>query len=715
MKKLILILLILPVLMFGQLSVVSTLPANNAVNVPLQATISMTFSEALDTNVMNSEEIWFSNIDWESAVSYGYSEDLKTSFGVYNLQPNTTYFIACMYAKALSGATMTSPFVYHFTTGSSFSPHSVSGTLLSGTTGVSPERAIVGLMTESLDHDEGRPNFAGWTNVNNDGSFTVPYISNGTYWPVAAKDVDGDGTISPGNGIDAFAFGDSIVINNASVSNVTMTFFSFEMNVVSTEPANHAVNVPLQATISMTFDQPIDTFAMNSEYLFFTNIDWDDMVSSEYSPDLKTSTAVVNLQPNTSYFIALMHARSQYWARMTEPYVFYFTTGPSFPTPTVSGTVISGTSGVSPEHAVVGLMKRSIFESEGEPEFVAWANVNSNGTFTIPYVSNGTYWPLAAKDVDKDGVINPEQGDAIAFSDSIIVNNASVSGIMLEFIDNTPKTYHQALVIADSMAALHLPADKVLRYVNSWGVDTLGRGLGTWHFWYSGNNDTIVYDVPGSKFEGGIDSTNDPWQVSWVTSHKPLNNHALAAPSSTVIMNTENAGGRDFRNMPVPIEAHGDIEMVLGDHSAGEFHHNVPDTNLIYWSVRYIWEIDYEPWIMNGRKFLCDFSSGAVLLNQTMSVTQKANAPLTFELMQNYPNPFNPTTTITFTVPARGQAVVKVYNMLGQEVATLFNGEAMAGTYTSVHFNASGLASGLYIARLEYGGQMQMKKMMLLK
>ncbi|MHB1049245.1 MAG: Ig-like domain-containing protein [Bacteroidota bacterium] len=715
MKKTLLILLILPVFVAAQFSVVSTLPANNATNVPLQTTISITFSEALDTNVMNSEDIWFSNIDWESTISYGYSEDLKSTFGVYNLQPNTTYFIAFIYAKALSGATITTPFIYYFTTGSSFPSDSVSGTLSAGTTGISLEHAVAGLATGPIGETDGRPEFAGWTNVNANGTFTIPYVSNGTYWPLAVKDVDGNGMIDPSNG-DAIAVGDSIVVNNASVSNVDLTFMSFELNVVSTLPANNAVNVPLQTTLSITFDQALDTMSMDNEGVFFTNINFDDIVSPEFSSDGKTSSAVVNLQPNTSYFFALMYARSTMGAKLTSPFVFYFTTGSSFPTATVSGTVVSGTSGVTPEDAVVGLMKQSIFETEGEPEFVAWANVNSNGTFSIPYVPNGTYWPLAAKDVNKNGVINPDHDrDAIAFADSVVVNNASVSNVILEFIDNTPKTYHQAMLLADSMANLHLPADRVLRYVNTWGVDTLGRGIGTWHFWYTGNDNTVVYDVPGSKFEGGIDSTTDPWQVQWVGNHKPINNHALAAPSPSVIMNTENAGGRDFRMMPVPIEAYGDIEMTLGGHTAGEFFGQVPDTNAIYWNVRYIWEVNYEPWILNGRKFLCDFTTGAILLNQTMSVLQKGNAPMTFELLQNYPNPFNPSTTITFSVPARGHAVLKVFNMLGQEVATLFNGEATAGTYTTARFNAAGFASGLYVARLEYGGRMQMKKMMLLK
>ena len=96
-------------------------------------------------------------------------------------------------------------------------------------------------------------------------------------------------------------------------------------------------------------------------------------------------------------------------------------------------------------------------------------------------------------------------------------------------------------------------------------------------------------------------------------------------------------------------------------------------------------------------------------------VKASAQLPGSFMLSQNYPNPFNPTTNIQFTVPADGRAVLKVFNTLGQEVATLFDGEATTGTYHQVQFNASNLASGIYFSRLEFDGKMQMKKMVLLK
>ncbi|MDP1676453.1 MAG: choice-of-anchor V domain-containing protein [Bacteroidota bacterium] len=99
----------------------------------------------------------------------------------------------------------------------------------------------------------------------------------------------------------------------------------------------------------------------------------------------------------------------------------------------------------------------------------------------------------------------------------------------------------------------------------------------------------------------------------------------------------------------------------------------------------------------------------------TTGIDQTLEQPREFTLLQNYPNPFNPTTNIEFTVPSNGRATLKVFNAIGQEVATLFNGEAQAGKYNAVQFNASGLATGLYFSRLEFGGAVQLKKMMLVK
>jgi hypothetical protein len=88
--------------------------------------------------------------------------------------------------------------------------------------------------------------------------------------------------------------------------------------------------------------------------------------------------------------------------------------------------------------------------------------------------------------------------------------------------------------------------------------------------------------------------------------------------------------------------------------------------------------------------------------------------PKNYELGQNYPNPFNPNTNIIFQLPINSHVTLKVYNMLGQEVAELLNADYPAG-YKVVAFDASKLSSGTYLYRLEAGNFAQIKKMIVLK
>ena len=85
-----------------------------------------------------------------------------------------------------------------------------------------------------------------------------------------------------------------------------------------------------------------------------------------------------------------------------------------------------------------------------------------------------------------------------------------------------------------------------------------------------------------------------------------------------------------------------------------------------------------------------------------------------FTLSQNYPNPFNPSTSISFTLPAAGMTTLKVYDMLGREVATLVNGVVSQGTH-SVSFNAANLGSGVYLYELRSGNTRITNKMTLMK
>ncbi len=96
------------------------------------------------------------------------------------------------------------------------------------------------------------------------------------------------------------------------------------------------------------------------------------------------------------------------------------------------------------------------------------------------------------------------------------------------------------------------------------------------------------------------------------------------------------------------------------------------------------------------------------------SVDENSNIPRTFQLHQNYPNPFNPSTTIQFDLSERSNVEIKVYDVLGNEIASLVNNEFPAGRY-SINFDGSKLASGVYFYTLKTNKFNQTLKMILMK
>jgi hypothetical protein len=90
------------------------------------------------------------------------------------------------------------------------------------------------------------------------------------------------------------------------------------------------------------------------------------------------------------------------------------------------------------------------------------------------------------------------------------------------------------------------------------------------------------------------------------------------------------------------------------------------------------------------------------------------NVPIAYRLFQNYPNPFNPSTTISYDLPTRSHVTLRIFNVLGQEVATLVNGQVEAGRHT-VHWNAGRLASGVYFCRMTASDHLSIRKLIMTK
>jgi hypothetical protein len=97
-----------------------------------------------------------------------------------------------------------------------------------------------------------------------------------------------------------------------------------------------------------------------------------------------------------------------------------------------------------------------------------------------------------------------------------------------------------------------------------------------------------------------------------------------------------------------------------------------------------------------------------------VGISENPAIPKRFALSQNYPNPFNPSTTIKYQLPKESLVKITVFDVLGKQVGVLVNEKKNAGFY-EVDFNSEGLASGLYLYKIEAGDFTDVKKMMLIK
>lgn len=131
------------------------------------------------------------------------------------------------------------------------------------------------------------------------------------------------------------------------------------------------------------------------------------------------------------------------------------------------------------------------------------------------------------------------------------------------------------------------------------------------------------------------------------------------------------------------------------------------------WGTNQIFSIHFidalNGWLTADSGKICRTTTGGLV-----AVEEQNAVPSAFVLEQNYPNPFNPSTTIRFDIPAAGLVTLTVFDVLGRKVATLVNEELSAGTYSTT-YSAQGLASGVYLYRLQAGPFVQMRKMTLMR
>lgn len=116
----------------------------------------------------------------------------------------------------------------------------------------------------------------------------------------------------------------------------------------------------------------------------------------------------------------------------------------------------------------------------------------------------------------------------------------------------------------------------------------------------------------------------------------------------------------------------------------------------------------------SNTQILSGFFADTLFRSITVDVRNQEQLPTFYSLWQNYPNPFNPSTTIHFELPKESHVTLKVYNMLGQEVLTVIDGQKIAGAY-NLKIDGKYLASGVFFYRLVAGDFVAVKKFTFIK
>ena len=466
-----------------------------------------------------------------------------------------------------------------------------------------------------------------------------------------------------------------------------------QFSVTGTFPPDGSTSVPTHTTLAIAFNAAVDTtISLEEEDAIFSSV--DSVEAMWYSPTLDTIYVQAVLPPNTAQFVYVYGIRSATGQPLVAPALAYFTTDIVFPPYSVSGTVQSGSTGIDPAGAAVVLSPEPL--ADGPPIMTMGAIADSSGAFTIPYLENGTYYPIAVKDGDGDGYIRPERGDPLALGNPLVVSSANVTGLVLTFVSIQAAPMADAWAYVSPAANATLPPDKVLRLTASYETDTTGHSWG-WEFLYtseSAGRGWFVISTPLAVEFEEVDSSD----YFWMSQLNALPSPDGAASSSVFVANAEAAGGAAFRSS-IPDSLDFYIQLFLGDAAKLGFQNLVPNPSLNYWAAMYVYGYQLSPDTfvpMGIKQFLGSFDTGEIL--GVTGVGDEVGVPEEIVLWQNYPNPFNPSTFIQFSLPSQSVVTLEVVDVLGRKVETLVSDQLSAGIH-QVRWDAHA-ASGIYFVRL---------------
>lgn len=321
------------------------------------------------------------------------------------------------------------------------------------------------------------------------------------------------------------------------------------------------------------------------------------------------------------------------------------------------------------------------------------------------------------------------------FDHNTLVNGMSYHGLLsLGDVGNKVIITNNLFIDPNSLGEDTSDATRKAEWANTGEKYPNGTNRMTWIF--SAPNDTTQWVVKNnyysvsdsgqafinyysSKYPGVVVGYGNP--LSWHINKK------LKADSATAFVKTSTplaltkipklmtnpnrwyistTGGNRLKNTPTSawVRAEHDYDRKRYQYWSDTLNCTYPTTSPLYTADRGLFPVGDLNWYPTKKAqwLITDVKPGDNML------------PSAYSLDQNYPNPFNPSTTIRYQVPVNGLVTLKVYNLIGQEVATLVNEVQTASAYET-SFDASALSSGIYFYTLKAGNFVETKKMMLLK
>jgi hypothetical protein len=205
------------------------------------------------------------------------------------------------------------------------------------------------------------------------------------------------------------------------------------------------------------------------------------------------------------------------------------------------------------------------------------------------------------------------------------------------------------------------------------------------------HTDKVIYCFPGQS--GNLNLTYEVYDIDNLNELDVILN-GTKIHDETVTANNSWSGSRTLL-LPDALVNDAGLNLLIFDNTM-----NPPNT--WYWGVK---NLNFAP---------TSTIAAAADSSQGFRAIEKAAMPARFHLAQNFPNPFNPTTSIRYELPITAEVRLRIYNLRGEVVRTLVEGEVSAG-YHELTFDAAGLASEIYFYRLEMGALGITKKMVLAK